>query len=284
MRGIMRHIVAVGVALLAAAPVAAQERQVARERFVFAGSRLTIDVSVEAPGTLRLIRGEPGSVRVASRSRDGFTSSGLAEDDRLTLSGIGDGPVDFLVAVPENVWVSVRLPGGGLGENVARGRSGTWEWEASEKPREDPVPRWLPPLDEDPDELLYTTFSRDLAPTEVVVPDLSTVARVSVRLQGFRFKVSTSRPLAVDEGNDRQLVIKPAEPPMDLVLGVPASTPAFTLNLGGATALIIDGTTITTLCTPVTDQQLSHGRRWFTFNPLDGALSCSSDPIQRHGG
>lgn len=275
------------LAALIAMPVAAQEWQVAREHFVFAGSRLTIDVDVGSRGTLRLIRGAPGNVRVAGRSRDGFTGSGLAEDDHLTLTSAGAGPVDYLVAVPENVWVQVRLPGQSLGENIARGKSGAWDWDASAPVQESPsVPRWLPGIDPETgdDVLLYTTFSRDFAPGEVEVPDLSKVARITVRIEGFRFKVIASRPLSVEVGDPRRLVIQPADPPMELVLAVPPVTATFTLKLGNSTALIIDGASVATLCTPVTDQRLSDGRRWFTFNPLGESLDCDGEAVQRHGG
>ena len=282
----MSRITAVLFALGLAAPLAAQEWQVAREEFAYAGTRLTVRVEADAPGTLRLIRGEPGSVRVASRARQGFTTSGLAEDDELTLSAAGDGPVDYLVAVPENVWVVVRLPGRSLGESVPRGRSGTWEWSTADRPTRSPVTEWVPGGGDEPssDGPLYTTFSRDVAPTTVAVPDLSVVARVSVRLEGRRFRVITSRPLSVEEGSPREVVIRPADPPMEVVLAVPAGTASFTLRLGGHTALLIDEQTVTTLCEPVTEQWLSNDRRWFTFNPRDGSLDCGGDPVQRHGG
>ena len=101
-----------GLAVLAALalttpaiPAVAQEWQVSRERFAFVGTRLTVQVDVDAAGSLQLIRGEPGRIRVAGRSQDGFVTSGLAEDDRLTLGAAGAGPVDYMIAVPENVWV-----------------------------------------------------------------------------------------------------------------------------------------------------------------------------------
>lgn len=287
----MSRIVIALLAVAVAVPAAAQEWQVARDQFAYAGTRLTIQVDVEAPGTLRLIRGEPGSVRVASRAQEGFTSSGLAEDDRLTLSAAGAGPVDYLVAVPENVWVEVRLPGRALSESAPRGRTGTWEWNATDRPTRAPPTEWVPGLDaegrleEEPvDGPLYTTFSRDLAPDRVTVPELDVVARISVRLEGRRFKVITSRPLSVDVGSPREIVIRPAGPPMELVLAVPAGTAGFTLRLGDRTALVIDEQTVTTLCAPVTEQWLSNDRRWFTFNPQDGSLQCGPDAVRRHGG
>lgn len=282
----MRYTYTALLALLVAAPLAAQEWQVAREQFVFVGSRLSIQVDVEAPGSLRLIRGEPGSVHVASRAQEGFTSSGLSTDRHLTLSAAGAGPVDYLVAVPENAWVEVRLPGRSWSERVARGKTGTWDWNATERPDRAPVTEWVPGLDAEGQwgASLYTTFSRDRAPGLVSIPDLSVVSRVSVRFEGARFKVIASRPLAVEDGGADRLVIRPGGPPMELILRVPAASPAFSLELGAATALILDGGRLTTLCTPVTRQWLSDDRRWFTFNPRDGSLQCGNDSVQRHGG
>ncbi len=282
-RALVLAAAAVLVAVAVAAPLTAQEWQVARERFTFVGTRLAIDIDVEAPGSLRLIRGEPGTIRVASRARQGFTTSGLADGDRLTLGAAGAGPVDYLVSVPENAFVNVRLPGRSLGERVARGQTGQWEWNATERPERAPVTEWLPEPGPG-DRPFYTTFVRDRVPEEVSVPDLETVARVSVRIEGDRFRVYTSRPLAMDEGSPRSLVIIPARPPMDLVLAVPPQTETFTLRLGGRTALIVEGSTVTTLCVPLTEQRLSNDRRWFTFNPLGGALECGDASTRRHGG
>jgi hypothetical protein len=223
---------------------------------------------------------------VTSRTREGLTTSGLADNRRLTLSAAGAGPVDYLVTVPENVWVDVRIPGPASGERLARGRTGTWEWHATQRGQSAPVTEWLPGMSAEGqwDTPLYTTFTRGRAPGEVSLPDLEFVARITVRVEGTRFRVAAGRPLSVEEGSDDHLVILPAAPPMELILGIPATTTAFTLRLGGATALLIDGTAITTLCAPVTDQRLSYGRRWFTFNPVDGALRCSAETVQRHGG
>ncbi|MFW5947049.1 MAG: hypothetical protein ACOCUW_01040, partial [Gemmatimonadota bacterium] len=97
----MRYPLTAMLALVIAWPAAAQEWQVARESFAFAGTRLRILVQADAPGTLQVIRGAPGSVRVASRAVRGFTAAGLADTEELTLTAAGHGPVDYMVAVPE---------------------------------------------------------------------------------------------------------------------------------------------------------------------------------------
>lgn len=279
------------IALVSWSPAAAQEWQVARERFAFVGTRLTIQVDADAAGTLHLIRGAPGSVRVASRTERGFTAAGLARSEELTLRAVGAGPVDYLVSVPENVWVRVRLPGGAYADAVARSAtSRSFEWKSPAHAQVERAPEWLPPLHRD-SETLFTTFVRDHAPSEVVLPDLSNVRSLTVRVEEGRFRVHTSRPLSMEEGSDDRLEIRPASPPMDIVLNVAPGTPAFRLVAGGSTALVIGGGSVTTLCSPVTDQRLSRVRRWVTFNPVDGALRCDAPPrpvregaTRRHGG
>ena len=268
--------------LLLAVPAAAQEWQVARERFAFVGHRLTVNVDSDAPGTLRIIRGGPGSVRVASRAVTGFTAAALADQDELTLTTAGSGPVDYLVSVPEETWVNVRLPGSRFGESV-RGRqsSRTFSWEARRGPgRAEPAPDWLP-TDDGP---LFTTLARDLAPAIVSLPDLTNIRSVSIRVEPGPFRASASRPLSLHEGDDQRLVIRPAAPPMDLVLLIPTGTHSFRLDAGGRTALTVTDGEITTLCSPVTQQWLSDGRRWLTFNPVAGSLRCTAHSTLRHEG
>lgn len=278
------------VALLAtvlAGPVSAQEWQVARERFTYVGTDLTIDVEVESGGSLNVIRGEPGVIRVAGRAERGFTAAGLRDHDRLTLTAAGAGPVDYLVSVPEAVFVRVRLPGQVFGHAIGSwGSAHRFEWQAAERTPETPVAAFMPPPPLAPfaSPSLYTTFAAERPPRLVALPDLSVIRTVTVRVEGQRFRVAASRPLAVDRGDPEHLVIRPAGPPLDLEIHLPASTTTFTLRAGGDTALTIDNGTINTLCTPLTRQQLSDGRQWFTFNPMEGRLECSTASAPRHGG
>lgn len=282
----MRYALALLLVLAVAGPAHAQEWQVARESFAFAGNRLTILVDAETPGTLRIIRGGPGSVRVASRAPEGFTAAGLGERDELVLSSAGSGPVDYMVAVPERVWVQVRLPGHTFGESVAsRSRSRTFQWGDSSwghgpPTAHEPVPSWLPPVDGDAS--LQTTFTRDLAPPVVSLPDLSNIRSVSVRVEPGPFRVMATRPLSIARGVTDLLEIRPGGPPLDLVITVPEGTRQFRLTAAGLSALVLEGDSLTALCSPVTDQRLSDGRRWLTFNPVDGALRCADPPTRRH--
>lgn len=279
----MRTALLTLLAVLAPMPVVAQEWQVARQNFGFATSRLTIHVDAEVAGTLRLIRGGYGHVSVASRTDRGFTTAGLADGRDLTLTATGPGAVDYLVAVPEDVWVRVRLPGTGFAHSVPRhARSHSFEWPAVRRVAHTAVGEWMPPLEDDG--ALYTTFSRDLAPAVVSLPDLANVRSLTVRIEEGPFRTLTSRPLSVDEGDPDRVEIRPAAPAMDIVLTVPTGTRGFRLEAGGETALLVDGESVTALCSPLTQQWLSNGQRWVTFNPVDGALDCSATSAPRHEG
>lgn len=279
----MRTLLITLLALLAPLPVVAQEWLVARQNFGFIGNRLTIHVDAEAPGTLRLVRGTPGSVSVASRTEYGFTTAGLADDDELTLTAAGPGEVDYLVAVPQDVWVQVRLPGARFGESVpSRTRSRAFEWSAIERAAAQAADAWLPPLHEPAS--LFTTFTRDVSPTVVQLPDLAYVRSLTVRLEEGRFRIMTSRPLTVRQGAEDRLEIRPGAPPMNIVITLPSTAPLFRLEVAGSTALLVERGAVTALCSPVTDQRLSNERRWLTFNPVDGALECTGHSAPRHEG
>lgn len=284
---------------LPGAPAFAQEWQVAREQFAFAGSRLDIRVEVESEGTLRILRGEAGNVRVAGRAISGFTAAGLTADEQLTLSALADGPVHYMVSVPEGVWITVRLPDRHRSESVAsHGPGRTFQWgttrlQASadapsaqhDAPSVESFPLWVSPDPADPFEAtLFTTFTGATPPAEVALPELRWIRSVTVRLEGTQFRVATSRPLAVARGDPRRLEIRPAGPPMDVVVILPEGTTDFSLLTAGATALRLHGTDLLTLCAPVTRQWLSDGRRWVTFTPVDGALQCGPPATLRHEG
>ena len=294
----MRNWVLGVLALTLASPVAAQEWQVARQQFAFAGSRLEITVDVEAEGRLRLLRGGPGAVRVAGRAVSGFTAAGLTHDDELTLSALGDGPVEYMVSVPEGVWVTVRLPGRSFSQSLAsHAAARTFDWEGTAATSRAAPARAGPPtgapVGRGPatpvapvgatapvpgPEGLYTTFAADLAPAVVSLPDLEQVRSLSVRVEGSGFRVAASRPLSLDQGDPRELQIVPAAPPMDLVLTIPAGTAQFDLQAEGRTVLRVRHGEVATECAPVTRQRLSPDRRWVTFTPVDGDLRCSTPP------
>lgn len=94
-------------------PAAAQDTGVARQRFTFLDHNLLIDVQADAPGTLRIVRGQAGMIDAAGSARPGFVSFGLARRGRaeLSLTAVRAERVDYIVVVPPDVRVEVRLPG-----------------------------------------------------------------------------------------------------------------------------------------------------------------------------
>lgn len=303
-----------------AAPLAAQEWLVNREQFSYIGTRLTIEVATEAAGSLQLIRGQPGIVRVAGRVPRGFAASGLSQRNRLTLSAAGEGPVDYLVAVPEGVWVNVRLPdrhdtesvgghtrlrtfdwagapvshqglgGRGLDDRGATdpelgptgaGQRGAVEQGVAEAGVADAGPPLEPGADDPVDDGLFTGVSGDLAPATIAIADMETVRRLTVRTGADRFRIATSRPMSLEAGDPHHFQIRPVGEPIEIAIDIPAGTADFTLLIHGATALtVIDGSPMTA-CTPVTQQWLSGGRRWFTFTPMDGRIECADNHTPR---
>jgi hypothetical protein len=269
------------LALALSAPAGAQQWQVARDQFAFAGRQLTVHVDVETEGTLRIIRGSPGSVRVSGRSDTGLTAAGLTADEHLTLTAAGNGLVEYVVSVPERVWVNVRLPDRAGQETIGgHTRNGTFQWAATMQEREDPLPTWLP----QPEASLggagsYTILTDARPPHRIAVPDLGNIRSLTVRVEGPSFRVTASRPLALVPGDPRQLEIRPGGERLEIAIVVPANARDFTLTAAGQQALVIDGAGITVLCAPSTRQWLSGDRGWVTFTPVRGALECTRQPV-----
>ncbi len=266
--------------LALAAPVGAQQWQVARDQFAFAGRQLTVHVDAEVEGTLQVIRGPAGLVRISGRSEAGMTAAGLTADEHLTLTAAGDGPVQYVITVPERVWIDVRLPDRPQSETMGTmERSGTFQWGAAALEAETEVGTAdaagdalaQPPVTSDGG---FTVFADEWTPRMVTLPDLANIRSVTVRVEGTGFRVGASRPLVLKPGDPDHVEIRPGGPPMEIVVVVPVGTTGFTLSAGGATALIVDGPQITVLCSPSTRQWLSDGRGWVTFTPAVSRLDC----------
>jgi hypothetical protein len=264
------------MAVALATPLTAQQWQVARDQFAFAGRQLTVHIDAEDQGTLRIIRGPAGTVRVAGRSDAGFTAAGLTADEHLTLTAVGYGPVDYVVTVPERVWVTVHLPDRPPESMGTMDRGRTFHWEAAAQHEGvAAAPVWMPepnPMVEHPS--AYTVLASPVAPGVVTLPDLRNVRSVTVRVEGSTFRVGASRPLALRQGDPAHLEIRPGGPPMEIIVVVPAGTAGFTLSAGGSSALAVDGDRLTVFCSPSTRQWLSEGRGWVTFTPVGGTLDC----------
>ncbi len=301
----MRTRMTLAILVAAVTPAVAQEWDVARRQYTFIDTRLTVEVRVDVGGTLRLIRGMPGQIEVAGRARNGFTSFGLGDrhGSHLRLSAVGANRVEYMVVVPERVYVRVELPGREVSEVFGSTRdAATYDWESVAEP-EAPMPRAAPappsgeterravePLPGDPGRDraagtptpgLFTTYRDAVAPEVVTLPRADVVRTLSVRLEGDAFRVAASRPMNLRRGDPDALEIRPAGPPMDIVIAVPRRTADFLVEVAGAPAFaIVEGRPMA-LCTPAMEQVLEDGRLWFTFTPLDGRLDCSEAAAER---
>jgi hypothetical protein len=274
------------LAVALATPASAQQWQVARDQFAFAGRQLTVHIEAEDQGTLRVIRGPAGSVRVAGRADTGITAAGLTADEHLTLTATGYGPIEYVITVPERVWVTVHLPDRPPESMGTMAPSGTFQWEATLRETVSALPVGMP----DPDPLpvhrpsAYTVLAAPVAPRVVALPNLTNVRSVTVRVEGSSFRVDASRPLAVRPGDTHHVEIRPGGPPMEITVVVPAGTDGFTLTAAGASALVVDRGGLAVFCSPNTRQWLSGGRGWVTFTPVGGTLDCVPPTVPRPRG
>lgn len=262
--------------LALSAPVRAQGAGVERRSFTYLGSRLTVQVRDSVPGVVRLARGQGGEVRVLARARGGFATAALDTDgpDELNLTSVGARRVEYLVVVPSRVRVEVRLPGKDVDEDFGRlSSTATFSWEGVEAPATE---RGAAPTTPDAPTTAtpFLAYEGSRAPARVEIPVPGRIRTLTVRIEGDRFRVTASRPLEVSPGDAAVLEIDPARGGLDVGVELPAGLGAFTLRIGGATALVVESGRARALCAPVTSQRLADGVRVFTFDPGSGDLEC----------
>lgn len=259
--------VAVVVATL---PVAAQEIDVSRRSFAFFDRSLTVEVASEAAGELHVVRGGRGRVEVAARAEPGVASVALggSQNDRLRLATAGAGYAEYIVVVPEQVQLHIVLPDGDY-PVLATGEGSTiYRWE----PRPNLQSIGLTSAERG----VVLAYADPVAPAEIALTDLAAVRRLSVRVQGDDFRISSSRPLQLAPGRRDRLEIRPSGDPIELVFQVPAHTRNLTLRTGADVAVSIRNGEVRVQCSPMTQQVLRDGRRWIDLTPADGRLSCGS--------
>lgn len=291
----MRWLTIAGcVALLAAArPVAAQQWDVTRRVYTMLDTDLTVDVVTNAPGTLQLMHGQGGQVEVTGRALHGMAASALSSKNGTTLrlSGVGADRVEYIVVVPNNVYVRVKLPDREVAETFSTmSGSKSYTWQATPGQTGDmtvagpdvsvpggavvPAVAERAPSSSPP---LFTTYADASAPEVVSFPSAALLRTLSVRLEGDEFRVEASRPMTLQPGNPKSIAIRPVGQPMDVVLVVPVATKDFVVEVGGHPAMAVVQGRPMSMCTPVVEQLLKGDRLWFTFSPVDGALTCTGD-------
>ncbi|HUP88246.1 MAG TPA: hypothetical protein VM100_02785 [Longimicrobiales bacterium] len=266
------NLVLVGVLSVAAAlPASAQDWGVTRRRFTFLDNEVTVEVLADVPGTLQIVRGEPGSLDVAGRVNGGITSFALGGRDgsTLRLSVVGGQQAEFMVVVPEDAHLRVRLPNRKSGDLGSTRPGGTFTWAGKDEVEQAAIANAITNFRG----IGGAAYSATNAPLQLSIPKLTSVRNISVRIGSSVFDVSGSQIVsAVSNGSD--VVVTTGDQADAIVVNVPAGTRNFTLSLGGRTALVIRDVQVTAYCEPVTEQILDRTRHWFNFAPQAGLLRC----------
>jgi hypothetical protein len=252
--------------LLVPVGASAQEPDVSRRPYTFVDDRLVVQVDAESAGVLRVVRGEPGKVEVTGRAADGFVGFGLGGETtrQLRLTSVGEGRVEYLVIVPENVRLTVQLPKQGGGDLGPSQGTALYRWGGESEGAETARPSSTP----------HVVYSSNAAPAVVDLRDLAAVRSVSVRFEGSSFRISASRPFsAVGTPTDRIEFAITGEP-ADIVIQVPRAADAFSLRAGTHRLVTVAGGQPTTSCTGVAVQRPSANQVWYTFHPQSGRLEC----------
>ncbi len=270
--------VVVAAVLFSATTAVAQEYEITRRSIPFFDNKLTIEVVADVPGELQVVRGEQGMIEVAARVDGGIPSFALGgrESDKLRLTALGGDAANFVVVVPEDAMVRVLLPGE-VGHQVGTTqKQGRYNWGGEGKKSSEarvpgstttavmPVAAMQPML----------AYSNPLVPRQVSVPRLNAVRTVSVRFEGTTFNVAGTQAMNLTDGDPAHIEIRTGNDVQDLVVTLPLGTSDFGLNLGGKNAMRVVGGEIRIYCEPLTEQDLGAGRRWYTFTPEMGRLSC----------
>jgi hypothetical protein len=260
-----------GLALLAGASESvAQERGVARREFPFFDHHLTIEVEAEMPGKLQVVRGEIGRIEAAGRVPGGIATFALGgrEGDRLRVSALGGEQADFVVVVPEDASVRVRLPNRDAHQVNTLSSGGTYSWRGKQAPRNAAAASLPAPATS------TVAYSNIVSPRVLNVAKLNSVRTINVRFEGPTFSVAGTQWMSVKSGNPNHVEVQPGADIQDVTIQVPLGTRTFELRLGGRLALTLNAGEIRAFCEPVTEQQLSEGRRWYTFTTNAGPLTC----------
>lgn len=267
----MRSVL-LALALLAgtASSAFAQEYAVSRRAWSFFERALTIEVLADAPGALQIVRGEPGRVEVAGHARDGLAAWGLGgyRRDRLRLSALGASEADYVVIVPEDVHVSVTLPGDYLARSVSYEPAALLRWEGGAvQPAADfgVAPGIL-------ENGMYPVHRGSHGPARVELPDASSLRSIEVRVGGDEFLVASSRPLAFGPGRG-PLVIRTGAEALDIVITLPRGTRSFQLHGADGDLVRLQDGQLAAACQPSIALQ-APDRQSVTLRPAGGGLRC----------
>jgi hypothetical protein len=260
--------------MLVAGQAQAQE-DVARRQFAFFDNSLTVEVVADMPGQLQLVRGEAGRIEVAGRVPGGIPTFSLGgrENDKLRLTAVGGDRADFVVVIPEDATVRVQLPDRHGHQMKSLHRAGKYTWgekEDASTRANHATTKTIAPAPAGP----TVAYTGAIAPRSVNVPKLNSARTVTVRFEGTTFNVAGTRYMSVLNGDPNNIEVRTGDEVQDVIITLPVGTNAFTLRLGGKLAMNVVGAEIRVYCDPVTEQDLGEGRRWYTFTPDMGRMTC----------
>jgi hypothetical protein len=277
--------------LLLVAAANAQDRVTSRS-FQFFDTRLTIDVVAEAGGVLRVMRGKHSSVEVSGRAVNGVAgfSIGGREDNELRLTAVGGDHADYLVIVPEDVRVRVRLPDRKHIEIASSRPAATYTWTATPTKSSGGGSGAQPPAGDAGVQMgisgsgsappaaasngMFLSYFSESVPRTFAIGDLAALTRLEVRFEGSDFRVSTSRPVAVDPGRADAIDFRAGREPLGLTLNLPVDTRDFRLMADGRLVIEARNGEIRSFCDQFVAQKLADGRRLYTYLRTEGRLIC----------
>ena len=121
---------------------------------------------------------------------------------------------------------------------------------------------------------LFIVHSGHRAPAILDLSDLTSIRSISVRVQGDRFSIAASRPLALEPGSGDRIEVRVSGEPLDLVVYTPRRTSSFLLRSGSQRLAAVRNGRTEGYCGGAVHQRPTEHQDWLTLFPRDGRLSC----------
>lgn len=267
---VARALILIAVAV-AVSPARAQEYAVTRRSFTFFDSNLDIDIQATAAGQLQIVRGERGKVEVAAHAAEGIASFGLASEQGsvLTLTALGTNQAEYIVVVPEETAVRVRVPGRASWSSASGTGTARFRWDAIPEPHPNDYSIPNPTIENK----YYLIGVKSVPPARVRVLGRSHVRSVELRLEGTDFQVGSTRALMDMPGAADLMDIDAGNTDVDLMIQVPAFTKHFELRLENDILVTIENGVVADRCGPSLRQTTPRGTQRVTYRPSQG-VTC----------
>ncbi len=133
-----------GASLAAQGTQAAPGAEALQRTFTFVGNELRVTISGPGAGTLRVARGEVGQVGLVARAADGVPAAALQDAAGRSEMTLDSGPaarVDYVLTIPADTRLSVRLAGRPAASLSTLEQAGGWSWPAHSAEAPQPLPQ-----------------------------------------------------------------------------------------------------------------------------------------------